>query len=99
MSRIRIAHVAHGGEMKNVAYATDGSAAAKEALCVAEELCLDGAASLHVLAVTLPLPPVRSLSADLLERAGRTRSDSLAAVSTASFPDPLTGPIEAGASL
>jgi nucleotide-binding universal stress UspA family protein len=53
--------------MKNVVYATDGSTAAREALEVAEELCLDAGASLHVLAVTLPLPPARSASVDLID--------------------------------
>jgi nucleotide-binding universal stress UspA family protein len=53
--------------MNTVVLATDGSPAAKEALGVAEELCLDAEASLHVLAVTLPVPPARSASVDLLD--------------------------------
>jgi len=53
--------------MKTIILATDGSPAAKEALAVAEQLCLDAGASLHVLAVTLAMPPVRSASVDLLD--------------------------------
>jgi nucleotide-binding universal stress UspA family protein len=53
--------------MKTVILATDGSPAAREALGVAEQLCLDAEASLHVLAVVLPMPPVRSASVDLLD--------------------------------
>jgi nucleotide-binding universal stress UspA family protein len=53
--------------MKTVVYATDGSAPARKALAVAEELCLDAGASLHVVAVTLPIQPVRSPSGGLLD--------------------------------